>query len=174
MRTKKNQQLVKQAILRALQRLGDSILDKSQQTVPVDRGTLMRSGYTKKLAGRGVEVGYTAPYAAQQEFGMPSLPYEGVQRVKIKPYNYRLVDNEGNVRQVEVPAHERTYVNKRLIGFRPRIGNTRGSEVIFRVMDKSPEIQPKYFLSNAVKDSLPELPQLIIHEMKKIPNVKVK
>ena len=56
MRTKKNQQLVKQAIIRALQRLGDSILDKSQRNVPVDRGTLMRSGYTKKLAGRGAKV----------------------------------------------------------------------------------------------------------------------
>jgi len=174
MRTKRNQQLVKQAIIRALQRLGDSILDKSQRNVPVDRGTLQRSGYTKKLAGRGVEVGYTAPYAAQQEFGMPSLPYQGTQRVQIRPYSYRLVDNAGNVRNVDVPGHERTYVNKRLIGFRPRIGNTRGSEVIFRVMDRSPEIEPKYFLSNAVKDSLPELPNLIIHEMKKIPNSTVK
>lgn len=56
--------------------LADSIdfaFTKSQEYVPVDTGHLKRSGDLKKISDKEYEITYTAPYAADVEFGTAEM-----------------------------------------------------------------------------------------------------
>jgi HK97 gp10 family phage protein len=65
----------KQALL-----AGGYILQKlSQENAPVDTGYLRNSAYTEETQS-GVEVGFTAEYAAYQEFGTETIPAKGFMR----------------------------------------------------------------------------------------------
>lgn len=56
------------ALIRAIQEIGDDIFYRSQRKVPVDTGTLKKSGYIEYLDD-GVRIGYRAPYALFVEKG---------------------------------------------------------------------------------------------------------
>lgn len=55
-------------LVRAVQGMGESIFRDSQRNVPVVTGQLKRSGYIRRLPN-GIEIGYSAPYAAKIEYG---------------------------------------------------------------------------------------------------------
>lgn len=50
-----------------MQDLGEKILELSQNQVPLDEGTLLRSGIVAKIAGKWM-VGYNTEYAARLHF----------------------------------------------------------------------------------------------------------
>jgi hypothetical protein len=57
------------AMVRGLQDFGDVVFTDSQRDVPVDRGTLKKSGVFRRLPD-GFEIAYRAPYAAPVHFGV--------------------------------------------------------------------------------------------------------
>lgn len=156
--------LVRRVIIRGLQRNGDRIFHTSQQTqscyVPVAKGILKNSGYKKDLP-TGVEIGYTAPYAARVHYGGPFIPYTGVQTVNIRQHRRRgYTDKKGHEHKTTVvQPHIRQYINAKLVGFRPKLGKFERGRLIFRVMRGEPEREGTFFLTRALAEELHHLPE---------------
>lgn len=72
--------LVRASVL-GIQDLGDAIMRRSQQLVPVRSGKLKRSGRVTRLRD-GVSIRYTSPYATMVESGTPEYiaSFRGYQR----------------------------------------------------------------------------------------------
>lgn len=75
------------AFVRALQDVGDQIFYRSQRKVPVDTGTLKKSGYIEYLDD-GVRIGYRAPYALFVERGFQGQ-YIFVRGHRVKAHERR-------------------------------------------------------------------------------------
>jgi hypothetical protein len=80
---------LQQLMVRALQDIGDRMFAESQRIVPVDRGTLKRSGFIRYLPD-GVEFGYRTPYAARVNFGLPAGYSEVVRRHTVRAHRRRV------------------------------------------------------------------------------------
>jgi hypothetical protein len=174
---KKLRAKINKAVIEGIRRNGDRIFDLSQDTargfVPTDRGILKQSGYTRNIRN-GVEIGYKAPYASIIEIGMPESYYKGTQVVHIKKHQMMYKG-----KKVWVKAHDKKYVNKRLVRIRSRQSWSRdeleasyGLKIpgdvsrmtiygphIFVVMDKIPARQGQYFLTKAVIKGIKKLPE---------------
>ena len=72
------------AALKGLQDFGEAVFTLSQRGVPVDKGTLKKSGVLRLLPN-GFEIAYRTPYAAPVHFGVPEHD-ERVQRHFVHPY----------------------------------------------------------------------------------------
>lgn len=168
---------IKKAIIGGIQRNGERIFHRSQQTqecfVPVDRGTLKRSGYTNKLVN-GVEIGYTAPYASRVEAGGPATPYKGTQVVKVRGYTRRAYTRKDGVYvpPVEVSSHEVKYVNKRLVGFKPKLSKFERGPLIFRVLKEEPAREGQWFLKRSLVQEIKHLPEDIEFHLLRLARVK--
>jgi hypothetical protein len=152
---KELRQDVLEALIKGVRRNGERIFDISQNTedgyVPVDRGTLKKSGYTF-LKPNGIEIGYTAPYARDVEFGRQAKPFSGVQKVRIKRHTRKLPKGAGII---EIDEHVRRYVDKRLVGFNTK--GKQGGDLIFRVLKGTPATRAQHFLGRATKKGLESL-----------------
>lgn len=164
MTSKNIMQLVRKVIIKGIQRNGDRILDRSQQTdacfVPVDKGFLKNSGYKKDLPN-GVEIGYTAPYAARVHYGGPFIPYTGTQTVNVRQHRRRsFVDRDGKQHPATVvQPHIRQYINARLVGFKPKLGKFERGKLMFRVLRGEPEREGTFFLTRALAEEIHHLPE---------------
>lgn len=144
-------QQIHNAIISGIVRNAERSFDTSQATekcfVPVDTGFLKRSGYVRSLHN-GAEIAYFAPYARTVHEGIDHIiPITGDQTVHIRAYRRK----DG----ARVKAHDVTYKNKRLIGFRPKYSKFERGPKIFRVIS---EIKPRpgsKFLERALKEQLP-------------------
>lgn len=131
----------------------------------VDKGTLRASGYVNMLP-KGAEIGYRAPYAADIELGSPERPITGTQIVKVRSFRRK----DGTI----VKAHEKRYVNKRLIKFRPRLSKAEFGKPMFRVIDKIAEKRPQLFLTRALREGLKSLPEDIAFALNRVGRVEVR
>lgn len=164
---------IREALIKGIRRTGERIFSTSQETskcyVPRDTGTLAKSGYIKPLEN-GIEIGYAATYSAKVEQGNPRTPYSGDQTVHIKKYKRKayVTKNGTHVPATLVPAHDVTYHNKRLIGFRPKITKFERGPMIFRVLEAEPEREGQHYLARACKTELPSLPKDLEFFLKQI------
>ena len=163
---------IEDAVIRGIRRNAERIFNLSQSTsscyVPIDKGFLSHSGY-KSDTDKGSEIGYRAPYSHDVEFGAPEKPITGTQIVKVKSHKVRSYKRKDGVvvPSYVVPAHEKKYVNKRLIGFRPKFSKFERGKLMFRVIDKIAEKKPQLFLTRAVRDGIPFMPEDIAFELKR-------
>ena len=182
--------IVVRAIVEGLRRNGERMFAISQKNsegfVPVDRGILRQSGFTKRLKN-GIRIGYGAPYSARVEFGQPEHFFTGTQTVTIK--KHRMMTEWGSK---VVKTHVRTYTNKRLIMIRPRMnwspgeiaasygiripGNVSNVKIygapIFVVMSKIPARQGQFFFTRAILEGIKKLVEDEKWALAKIGNVK--
>lgn len=182
--------LVRKSIVEGIRRNGERIFDLSQDNakgfVPVDRGILRHSGYTRRIKG-GVEIGYRAPYAYRVEFGQPEGRYTGTQVVHIKSHTAHT-----KYGTVKVPAHDVMYENKRLVRIRSKLswsreeleasygvripGDVTNMKVygpyIFRVIEKLPARPGQYYLTRAVMKGILDLPKDIEWALSKVGEIK--
>jgi len=184
-RQKVSRRQVRQAIIRGIKRTGEAIFDMSQQTdlcfVPVDKGFLKKSGYTKPLPN-GIEMGYTTPYAARVEYGGPAIPYTGTQEVFVPRHQRKGYYRKGPkgtrtyVPPTVVSAHTVKHVDSRVIGFRPKIAGSKFDRgpLIFRVLEEEPAREGQRYLGRAVEHELPRLAELIGFEMQRLGKVTVR
>lgn len=182
--------IVVKAIVEGLRRNGERIFAISQKTsegfVPVDRGILRQSGFTKRLKN-GIRIGYDAPYSARVEFGQPESYFTGTQTVTIK--KHRMKTKHGSMM---IRSHTRSYVNKRLIMIRPRMDWSRGEieasygiripgnvtnvkiygDPIFVIMNKIPARAGQFFFTRAILEGIKKLPEDEKWALAKIGKVK--
>ena len=162
--TRKLKEQIKEAVIKGIQRNADRIFDISQSTaecyVPTDTGVLKKSGAVNYLPN-GAEILYTANYSSAVEFGIPSdIPIEGTQIVKVRAFKRR----GGAI----VKAHEKKYVNKKVIGFRPKFSKFEFGAKMFRVIDKIKARAGQFFLSRSVQEGIKDLSNDIEFYMKRI------
>ena len=143
---------VRKAVMDGIYRNAERIFDISQQTdqgyVPVDRGTLKKSGIVFPIQN-GARLQYRTNYSWDVEGGVQEdRPIVGDQIVKIKTYKRR----DGTV----VNAHEIVYHNKKLISLRPKKDGKQGFR-IYRVINKIKKRPGVFFLTRAVKVGLLDL-----------------
>ena len=174
--------LVYKALIEGVRRNGERIFNTSQNTegcfVPVNTGTLKKSGYTKNLPN-GIEIGYTAPYAARVEAGGPAIPYSGTQVVHVQGYTRRGYTRRYRkdeprmiyVSSGSVKAHDRVYVEKRLVGFRPKFSKFERGPLIFRLMKEQPAQEGQRFLGRAVEREILYLPEDLSFYLKRLENL---
>jgi hypothetical protein len=174
---------IHEAIVKALRRTGEDIFSLSQQTdmcyVPraPRGGTLAASGYTKNLPN-GIEIGYTAPYASDVEYGHAFRPFLGKQEITVRAHKRKVWRSgrssykDGQAEQT-VRTHTRVYKNKRLIGFQPRLWpkKERGP-MLFRVLEGEPARKGQFFLTRAFKEKIGTIPDNIAFYLGRMPNVK--
>ena len=142
---------IRQAVLLGIRRNADRIFSRSQQTqegyVPVDRGTLKKSGVVLNIP-HGARIAYRVSYARDVEFGVEEdRPIKGDQTIHVRQYRRK----DGSV----VRAHDVTYHDKKLIGFKPgKVG-----EKIFRVVSAVKKRPGQWFLLRATKKEIVHLPE---------------
>ena len=146
-------QAIREALISGIRRNGERIFGISQDTAscfcPVDTGFLKRSGATRFLP-KGIEIFYTSPYAADVEFGRPGKPITGTQTVKVKAHIRRMPGG-----RVLVKEHEKKYVNKKVIRFRPKHSKFEYGKPIFRVISEEKGQKGQHFLGRAKDKGLP-------------------
>jgi hypothetical protein len=186
---KKLRNKINRAIIEGIRRNGERIFDISQDNakgfVPVDRGILKQSGDTNKIRN-GIEIFYKAPYSHIIEFGMPESYFKGTQVVHIKKHQMMYKG-----KKVWVKAHDKKYVNKRLVRIRTRqdwsrdelqasYGLTIPGDVtrmtqygphIFVVMSKIPARKGQFFLTKAVLKGIKKLPEDLKWSLGRVGNV---
>ena len=154
--------IVKDAIIKGIQRNGDRIFNTSQSTescyVPRVTGFLAHSGDAIRTPN-GIKLVYVAPYSSRVEFGGPAIPYTGTQTVHIKAHKRKsYVRKDGtNVRASSVKAHDVKYKNKRLIGFRPKLSKFERLPMIFRVLKEEKAREGQHFLGRATQKEIQHL-----------------
>lgn len=107
----------------------DDIFAGSQRIVPVDRGTLKKSGNVRISGDLAAEVGYFAPYAKAVHDGFPE------QDVTVKAHGRRIRFAFG--RRIE-PRNVRVRRHRRHIG--PREPRPYLDNAVVRTLKKLPEI----------------------------------
>lgn len=71
---------VRDAAMSAMEDLGEHVLEESNRVVPIEEGTLQRSGNVSSDRGAGkVRIGYDTPYAVRQHEDMDLRHDEGRQ-----------------------------------------------------------------------------------------------
>lgn len=186
---KRLRQEFNKAIIEGVRRNGERIFALSQDNakgfVPVDRGILKQSGYTRNIRG-GIEIGYKAPYSSIIENGMPESYYKGNQVVHIRRHRIQTKDGTAWVK-----AHDKIFVGKRLMKIRPRMdwsreeleasygiripGDVTNMKVygdpIFVVMSKIPARKGQFFLTRAVLKGIQKLPEDLMWSLRRIGEV---
>lgn len=176
----KNQKELKRAInetlIKGLQRWGDRVFDLSQQTeycyVPTDTGFLKMSGNKVDLP-KGFYIIYRAKYASVVEMGSPARPVIGTFEYRIRAHRVKAFRRKDGV---FIPAHKRKahkkiLINKKVIGFRPKLSKFQRGEKIFRVISVEKERTGQWFANRALRDSLPSLPTDLNLELKLLEKV---
>ena len=168
---------LKQAIIRSIidgiQRNGDRIFNTSQNTegcfVPVDTGFLKRSGVKDDMAG-GMRIVYRAPYSIAVEYGSEAQPYVGKQTIHVRSHKRKGYTRKDGayVAPAVVKPHDKVYEDGKLIGFRPKLGKFEHGNLIFRVMKGHSTRKGQFFLTRAVRQELPNLPEDIEFYLKKL------
>ena len=177
---------IDKAIVEGVRRNGERIFsisqDNSKGFVAVDRGILRQSGYTRRIRG-GIEIGYKAPYSSIIENGMPESYYKGNQVIHVRKHRIK-----GGI---WVKAHDKIFVNKRLMQIRSRQDWSRQEleasygiripgdvtrmkiygEPIFVIMDKIPARKGQFFLTRAVLEGIKKLPEDLMWSLKRIGDV---
>ncbi|MBI2020153.1 hypothetical protein HYS94_01915 [Candidatus Daviesbacteria bacterium] len=85
------------------------------------------------------------------EFGKPVRPITETQEVFVRRFKRK----DG----VIVKAHTKKYINKRLIGFRPKLSKFERGEKIFRVISEEKEQTGQHYLGRAFQKEIKELPK---------------
>lgn len=80
---------IKEKMILGVRDLGQLIFLESQALVPVDKGTLKKSGTIRNISS-GIQITYRAPYAAVIEFGSQDHR-ERVKKHYVRPYKYRVI-----------------------------------------------------------------------------------
>lgn len=187
--SKKLRKDIERCIIEGVRRNGERIFAISQENargfVPVDAGYLKQSGYIRRISG-GIEMGYRARYAAAIEYGTPEVQFKGTQTIKFK--KHRMLYHG---KKVWVKAHEKKYVNRRLLKIRPHQdwsreeietsygmkipGNVTSMRIygpaIWRVVSKIPARQGQYFLKRAALDGIKKLPDDLKWALSKVGQV---
>lgn len=88
---------------------GEETFTGSQRDVPVDTGTLKKSGNLVKLPN-GFRIVYRTSYAATQEFGKPAGTREVVKRHRVKGHNR--TRTKPKRKTVTIPPHYRGPFNR--------------------------------------------------------------
>ena len=134
------------AAVRGLHDFGDHVFAVSQVNVPVDRGTLKKSGRIRYLKS-GVEISYGTPYAVPVHEGVPEHDEE-VQRHYVRPHKRRIfrLTRTGRRRPVR-----RTFVR----------GHYRGP---FRRHVRERSARP--WLREAIEEALPDLGYYILRRLR--------
>ena len=159
---------IRSAVYKGIKRNADRIFDLSQKDCPVDRGTLKRSGYVRKLKN-GAVIGYRAPYAAAVEFGTKAFPIVGDTIIKVKQYFRRRRGKTGKLTKVggsTVRAHVRKVTDGIIVPTQKR-----GRKKEFRTIHAIPAKEGRRFLTDNVKIGLKELPRDIAWALEKIKSV---
>ena len=142
-RIKNIDKIIEKAVIEGIQRNAEAIFEQSQINVPVITGDLKRSGEIIET-DKGAKVEYTVQYAEPVEYGREEQDIsEEVHEVYVKPY----VRRDG----VNVKGHYKKYKG-RVISFQPK----DSSEKIVRTITKVGEVKPRYFLTNAILEVIPE------------------
>ncbi len=94
-------------LVRGMQDAGEETFKISQQDgyVPVDKGTLKKSGGTEKTS-TGIIVFYRTSYAAKQEFGLPAGATEDVPAHPVKAHKRKRHTITRGGRRIVVPGHK--------------------------------------------------------------------
>lgn len=124
---------------------------------------LKRSGIVENLPN-GVAIIFRASYASEVEHGRPERPVTGSQTVHIKEHIRRAKDGKA----IRVKAHDVTYENKKLIGFRPKITKFERGEKIYRVISIEKATVGQYYLSRAKDKELPNLGEDVNFYLKRL------
>jgi len=100
------------AVVKGMHQIGDQIFTESQIEVPVDEGTLKKSGVPEYLEN-GFRITYRTSYAAKQEFGLPPGHTESVRGYRVRRYTRKTGKRSGGKRVIvpahNVGSHSRTY-----------------------------------------------------------------
>lgn len=132
----------------ALQAIGEGIFTDSQRKVPVDTGTLKKSGVFEKL-DNGFRILYRTSYAAKQEFG-------------IEP------GTEEEIPAHIVPAHKRRKKGLTPSGRRRRrTVKVEAHEVKAHTRVWKDGMPGKFYVTNAFKKWAPRLRKLLMAELKR-------
>mgnify|MGYP001570207808 CR=1 FL=1 len=160
--------LILQAIVDGIRRNGERIFNLSQATekcyVPRVTGFLAMSGGVEPITN-GVELRYRASYSEIVHDGRETaIPITGTQRIYRPTYRRK----NGSV----VQGHWVEYTNKKLIGFRPKIAGSKfeRGEKIWRVISEEKPRKGQFFLSRAVVENIPYLPNDIEFNLKRLEN----
>lgn len=89
---KKGSQAVRKSVRKVLEKGADRGFAESQQEAPVDRGTLLQSGFQPQWDGDTIRWGYTANHARPMEFGTDGF-YPPIQ--PLKEWASRVLGDEG-------------------------------------------------------------------------------
>ncbi len=94
-------------LVRGMQDAGEETFKISQQDgyVPVDKGTLKKSGGTEKTA-TGIIIFYRTSYAAKQEFGLPAGATEDVPVHLVKAHKRKRATIVRNGRRLVIPGQQ--------------------------------------------------------------------
>lgn len=149
---------VEDRITKALLELGDSVFARSQALVPVQTGELKRSG-SSGIYGNHFRVEYTAPYAADVEFGRnqprdDDAPYaeeeERSEKTLIPSKRHRRTITRGKNRgkKVWVMKHWKTFKNYNV--------PIQVGENEYRTINSLAKTEGRHFLGNALEEILDE------------------
>jgi len=162
---------ISEAIVEGIRRNADRCFSTSQSTsecfVPVNTGNLKRSGIVEHIPG-GARIAYRANYSADVEWGREEQLITGTQTVHIHAHKRKTRKGSSIVK-----AHDKKYVNKRLIGFRPKYAKFEYGDKIFRVINKISATRAQLFLSRAVAQEIVHLPTDIAFYLKKFGSTTV-
>lgn len=161
------------AIISGVQRNGERIFNISQQTssgyVPVDNGTLKRSGvsiYTPK----GIIIKYTAPYSLVVETGIEQdIPIKGDQVIKMKNGRTRTLHNK---RLIFIKRQRKSKFEWESL-YRTDKGGKKKSG-IFRTISVIKARLGQWYLKRATEEGLKYLVDDLVEELKFIRNTTVK
>ena len=126
-------------LIAGIHAMGDEVFTQSQRDVPVDKGTLKKSGTLIKT-DMGFRIIYRTSYAARQEFGVEPGTVEKVKRHEVRKHN-RMIRPAGRKRRKKVTVRE----------------HQRGPYT--RTFPRG--IPGRFYLSNAWEQSRPRLTQFI-------------
>ena len=156
------------AIISGIHRTAERVLDTSLATelcfVPRDTGFLAMSHYLNHT-DNGSVIGARAPYSVTVHEGIEyPIPITGAQTVHIRAYRRK----DG----AQVKAHDVTYKNKRLIGFRPKFSKFERGPKIFRVIS---EIKPRpgsKWMERALKQEIVFLKDDMKYQLQRLENFR--
>ncbi len=149
--SKELQNTIKNIIIKSIQKNGDRIFYRSQDTagcfVPILTGDLKRSGYVRQQSN-GVIMGYQEGYAADVEVGRDARPIEETQTIYVPSHRKK----NGTV----VKGFYKEIKGK-IIAFEPKISKFERGKLIYRHIKEEPAIKGQYFLTRAVEREIPHL-----------------
>lgn len=124
---------------------------------------LKRSGYVENLRN-GVSLAYIASYSADVEYGKEAKPVEGTFTYHIPEHRRR--NSNGSISIVK--AHDVTYVNRKVIRFRPKYSKFERGAPITRVISVEAATKGQRFLGRALDQEIQKMPEDIEFYLKQL------